>query len=125
VLIEVHAAVIGERDALGAEALLHHVGRLEVHPARERAPPVDDTVAGERERPGVRARHSVEGVADGAGAPLRPEVLGNVAVGGDAALRDARHHVPHPLEEINAGLGRSDVSSAPCFLSPVHRLLVS
>ena len=93
-LVERNAVGSLERDALAAEPLLHDPGRFEVTFAREHSVAVHHAVAGQ-----VGAHRLVKRPADGAGGPSPPEVLGDVAVGGDAAWGNPGDDGPDALEE--------------------------
>ena len=93
-LVERNAVGSLERDVLAAQPLLHDPGRFEVALAGKHPVAVHYAVAGQ-----VGAHRLVERPADSAGRPSPPEVLGDVAVGGDAAWGNLGDDGPDALEE--------------------------
>ena len=118
---QVHAPVVGEPDALGAQPLLHHRRRLEVAPARERPLAVDDAVARNGKRV-ARLGNGLERPPDTPGPTPDAEVPGHVPVGRHAARRDATDDVPNALEKVlRVSSGRHARKVAPRCLPPRRR----
>ena len=92
--VEIDAVLRHERDALAAQPLLHDPGRFEVTFAREHPVAIHHAVAGQ-----VGAHRLVEGPPDRPGRPTTPEVLGDIAVGSNAARGDLGDDGPDALEE--------------------------
>ena len=97
------ASIVGERDALGAQALLHHRRRFEVEAAGERSHSIDDAVARDRIRI-LSLRNRLESPPDRPGRVADAQVPSDVPVRADAARRDLPDHVPDTLEEVLTGL---------------------
>ena len=93
-LVERNAVGPLEGDPFAAQPLLHDPGRFEVALAGEHPVAVHHAVAGQ-----VGAHRLVECPADGAGGPSPPEVLSNVAVGGNPARGNLGDDGPDALEE--------------------------
>ena len=92
--VEIDAVLRHERDALAAQPLLHDPGRFEVALAGEHPVAVHHAVAGQ-----VGAHRLVERPADGAGGPSPPEVLSNVAVGGNPTRGNPGDDGPDAFEK--------------------------
>ena len=92
--VEIDAVLRHERNALAAQPLLHDPGRFEVALAGEHSVAVHYAVARQ-----AAPHRFVERPADGAGRPSPPQVLGNVAVGGDAARGNLGDDGPNAFEK--------------------------
>lgn len=106
VFVEGHPIVVDEGNPLAPEALLHDGGRFEVALAGEAAVAVDDAVAGK-----AGADRRVQGPAHHPRSAAAAQVLGDIAVGGDAAGRNLGDDVPDAFVEV----GRSRAGFRLCI----------
>ena len=92
--VEGHAPVVGEGDSLAAEALLHHVWRLEVPLPGKHAVPVHDAMTGE-----IGTSRFIERPPHRSCRAPPPQMCGDVAVGGDAPGRNLGNDPIDAIEE--------------------------
>lgn len=92
---EIDAAILGERDAFRAQALLHDMWSFEMSFAGEGTEPVDDAVA----RQG-RSSRGVQRPPDGPRRASRAEMLRDGSVRRHTTERDPGDDVVDPVEEV-------------------------
>lgn len=117
-LLKVHATIFRKRDAFTAKSLLHYVRSLEVEPAAERTKTVYYAVARQRGAGGGIHRPSHR-----PGRASRAQILGDVAVGRDAARGNLRNDIPDAVEKVGfGGHARAAMTlSVRCQVVPSNR----